>query len=118
MEYHEDVILTRYVWDHYQHLMTDFERSVGMACLIRMKTDAYRNPDPLADAIEWLQRNQLDSDAARAAIENPHQFRDDVRDRVLDECKVELFVNRCSECGKVVSTPKARQCLRCGHDWH
>jgi hypothetical protein len=29
-----------------------------------------------------------------------------------------LTINRCPKCNRVVRTPRARQCLWCGHDWH
>jgi hypothetical protein len=29
-----------------------------------------------------------------------------------------LLVNRCPKCNRVVRTPRARQCLWCGNDWH
>jgi hypothetical protein len=29
-----------------------------------------------------------------------------------------LVVNRCPKCNRVVRTPRARQCLWCGNDWH
>jgi hypothetical protein len=30
----------------------------------------------------------------------------------------ELRPNRCPSCRRIVRTPKAQQCLWCGHDWH
>ena len=118
MDYDEDTVLTRYVWDHCQHLMTDFERRIGTAVLIRLKSDVYNDANPLADANDWLKEHGLDDDAAREAIAHPQQFRARVRDRLLAECADDVFINRCTECRKVVATPEARQCLWCGHDWH
>ena len=45
-------------------------------------------------------------------------FRDRVRDRILRDHADDVFVNRCSECSRIVMSPEARQCLWCGHDWH
>jgi hypothetical protein len=37
MEYDEDRELTRYIWDHYGRLMTEFEWRVGRAIIGRAK---------------------------------------------------------------------------------
>lgn len=29
-----------------------------------------------------------------------------------------IRINRCPECSRIVRTPRAKQCLWCGHDWH
>lgn len=38
--------------------------------------------------------------------------------RMEREKVVGLYVNRCSRCERIVATPRARQCLWCGNDWH
>ena len=38
--------------------------------------------------------------------------------RILDECRSEVFFNRCPKCGGLARTPTARQCRFCAHDWH
>jgi hypothetical protein len=39
-------------------------------------------------------------------------------DRVMMERRSEIVENRCPACHRLVRTPKARQCLWCGNDWH
>jgi uncharacterized OB-fold protein len=39
-------------------------------------------------------------------------------ERLLREHANEIVINRCPACGRIVATPKARQCLWCGHDRH
>ena len=41
-----------------------------------------------------------------------------VAERVLCERGVDFLLLRCPRCQRVVATPRARQCLWCGHDWH
>jgi hypothetical protein len=38
--------------------------------------------------------------------------------RVLREHGKTVFLNRCPRCNRLVRTPRAKQCLWCGHDWH
>ena len=116
MVYDDDLELTRYVWDHYAPLMTEFELRAGQAILGRLKaTHAEAPPShPL-----WTRWGAAGDPAIEAALaDGPEAYRRRVRIRVLAESGGEVFVNRCPSCGRVVRTPNARQCLWCGHDWH
>ncbi len=64
----------------------------------------------------WGAQNH--ADVVAAISDGPDAFRDRVRDRLLAECADEIFINRCSRCSRVVATPRAQQCLWCGHTWH
>jgi hypothetical protein len=123
MDYDEDQELTRYIWKHYQHLMTELERRAGRAILGRAKVEAARARDTAASremakllSERWAEVGVPEVDAALA--DGPAVFRRKVRDRLLSECGSEVFVNRCGRCKRVVRTPQARQCLWCGFDWH
>jgi hypothetical protein len=48
MEYDDDGILTMYIWNHYQPLMTDFERLVGKAIIGRQKAAHSSSPQQAA----------------------------------------------------------------------
>lgn len=50
--------------------------------------------------------------------DGPEAFRRRVCRRILADAAGEVFVNRCPRRGKVVRTPRARQCFWCGFDWH
>jgi len=54
-------------------------------------------------------------DAITSAI---HAYREEMCDRLLAERGDEVIINRCTACSKVLSTPRAKQCLWCGNDWH
>jgi hypothetical protein len=117
MEYDDEAELTRYVWDYYQSLMTDFERRVGTAIIGRTKAAASTSPDVARMLNErWGQVGDSEIDAALA--EGAEAFRRRVCRSVLSERGRDLFVNRCPRCNRVVRTPHARQCFWCGHDWH
>lgn len=116
MDYDDDLELTRYVWDHFALLMTEFERRVGRAIIGRWKaTHAGVPPShPL-----WTRWGATDDPAIEAALADGSEvYRRQVRIRLQAELGDEVFVNRCPACGRVVRTPKARQCFWCGHDWH
>ena len=117
MEYDEDRELTRYVWDNYQQLMTEFEWRVGRAIVGRAKATAVKSPE-MAGAFhrEWGEVGVPEVETALA--DGPEVFRQRVRDRLLSERRSEVFVNRCPKCARVVRTPQARQCFWCGFDWH
>ncbi len=116
MEYDEERELTRYVWDHYQELMTEFEQRVGWAHLAEGKAAA--GHQGVAEFI--LRRRSIagDPEAEAALADGVEAFRQRVCRRVLAERGAEAFVNRCPRCRRVVRTPRARQCLWCGFDWH
>jgi len=59
-----------------------------------------------------------DQEAAAALADGAETFRRSVCRRVLADHEAEVFVNRCPSCGRVVRTPRAKQCFWCGQDWH
>ncbi len=117
MSYDEDAELTRYVWGHYAHLLSDFEQQVGRAAIGREKAAASGSPAMFLVLSErWGRSGDLDIDAALSS--GPESFRRAACRRLLSERGVDVTINRCPQCRRVVRTPAARQCLWCGHDWH
>lgn len=116
MVYDDESELTRYIWNNFEPLMTDFERRVGRAILARQKAVAARGESTKRMlSTRWGLVGDAEVDSALAA--GPEPFRRSVGKRILLECG-EAIVNRCPRCSRVVRTPRARQCLWCGHDWH
>lgn len=115
MEYDEDDVLTWYVWAHFGHLVTEFERRVIGADIANQK-----------EAKGWLSLAQLlrerwgydDPAVEEALAEGVEEFRHRVCVRILLERGGEVLINRCPGCDRIVRTPKARQCEWCGGDWH
>ena len=116
MNYDDERELTQYVWDHFAHRMTDFERAVGLAIIGRQKaaTAGAGVGHPLS--VRWGRTDDAEINAALA--EGSEEFRRRVCARVLAEAGDAVFVNRCPRCNRVVRTPQARQCFWCGFDWH
>lgn len=110
MEYDEDEVLTEYIWFNFYHLMTGAEQWGEKA---RASTDPEMNrtgavvfgPGVWADMVRsyWL---------------NPDNYRRRVRDRLLRDHGDTIDIRRCPSCDRIVKSPKAKQCLWCGNDWH
>jgi hypothetical protein len=116
MDYDDDLELTRYVWNHYPSLMTDFERRVGQAIIGQLKAAHAGAPPSHPLWARWGAAGEPDIEAALA--DGPEEYRRRVRIRLLAQAGDKAFVNRCPSCSRVVRTPTARQCFWCGHDWH
>lgn len=117
MDYQDHAILTAYIWNHYQHLMTDFERLVGTAIIGRAKAE--QSSSPLMIAMLQQGWGRADDTAVNAALQNGAEvFRRQVRDRFLSTHSGQIFINRCPACHRIVRTPKARLCVWCGHTWY
>jgi hypothetical protein len=116
IDYDEEKELARYLFEHYQHLMTPFELTVYKAILGRMKAAAYSGPMARMFNEKWGRVGDPEVEGALAV--GPEVFRQRVCRRVLAEAGKDVFVNRCSHCRRVLRTPKAQQCFWCGFDWH
>jgi hypothetical protein len=115
-DYDDEAELATYVWTHYQHLFTPVEAKAGWAVHADAKA-AFGHKD-VAEFI-WKRHGLADDPAVLAELaEGVEVFRRRAAHRVLREHAQQLFVNRCPRCNRVVRTPKARQCLWCGFDWH
>ncbi len=102
-------------WSWYQ---TDFERLCSYLGARREKAVASGISD-FAErvSVEWEARA---TPAVRETLAvGLEAFRERVRERVVSALRGgSLPVNRCPACHRIVRTPRARQCLWCGHDWH
>ena len=96
--------------------MTDFERKTTNAILGRMKADIPNaTPDPQLIRQRW---GLIDDQEVNEALKNGYEaYRRQVRDRILNDHKDQVFINRCSQCNCIVRTPAAKLCLWCGHSW-
>lgn len=117
MEYDEEQVLTKYIWDNYYQLLTDLEKLGAKAVALREKETASSEHMARVLRERWGVSEQAPS-VVEALKDGPDAFRRQVRDRILNEESSTVIVNRCPKCNRIVRTPKARQCLWCGHDWH
>jgi hypothetical protein len=67
-----------------------------------------------------LRRSRLSNDpeVLRLAADGLEVFLQRTAKRILAEERDKIVVNCCPLCGALARTPRARQCRRCGHDWH
>jgi hypothetical protein len=116
MHYDDDSELTEYIWRYFGRLMSDFEVRVGRAHFAEHK--AALEAHDIARFV--LKRHSLvgDPDVEAALADGTEAFRRRVCRRLQAERPSDLSINRCPAFHRVVRTPKARQCLWCGHDWH
>jgi len=118
-EYDEQSVLTEYVWRHYPHLLTPQEARAGLYTSPMDRPAALDSKGPgFADFLDRthgvVEMRQLEAElrnGRRALFER-------VRERILREHALEVVVNRCPACSRIVRSPKARQCLWCKHTWH
>jgi hypothetical protein len=111
-----------YVMDCCDEFLTDDERLARLIRFFELKSPVDDN-DPGSKehreermaAIEE-RHSQADIARARAIVNRGMRELSMARKRVLREAP-QLIV-RCSKCGGVLRTPRARQCRWCGHDWH
>jgi hypothetical protein len=114
--YDDESELATYVWNHFGRFFTPVEHKAGWAVLA---DDRARHGSPQIAQIIWKRHQLADDPAVMAALaDGVETFRRRTAQRVLRVHAAELFVNRCPKCTCVVRTPKAQQCLWCGHDWH
>ncbi|NTU83269.1 MAG: hypothetical protein HGA45_28515 [Chloroflexales bacterium] len=119
MNYDESAVLTTYIWNHYQHLMTDLEREAGIAIIGRQKAAAYDDSDdPTYTDMLLKHFGRIHRADINALLQDgPDLFRRHVRDRLLQAFPDQIRINRCRRCQRIVRTPVARLCTWCGHTW-
>ncbi|GMT98672.1 hypothetical protein KH5H1_27910 [Corallococcus caeni] len=99
--------------EHCGELITPFEHRVRRSLLIRYEER------PLLEPPRVRQGYFLDDLEVNAALEGGMPaFLRGGRDRILREHADTVFIHRCERCRSILATPRARQCLWCGHDWH
>jgi hypothetical protein len=113
----------KYVFWHYGHLMTTKEKWAykHLAATLkatRGRSDAAAQAEVKSGATHF--RKQLSGDPAVLDLVrdgyDPFVIR--TGQRILNEHRDKIVLNRCPKCGVLARTPKARQCRFCGHDWH
>jgi hypothetical protein len=115
--YDEEREIANYVWQFYGDLFTAAEKRAygGPFMWQRMKVEKGR------DVIEFEWKHHRIAEDAEVMVlisDGVEAFHRRAAQRVLRERGDQVFLNRCPQCDRLVRTPKAKQCLWCGHDWH
>jgi hypothetical protein len=116
-EYDDETELTRYVWNHYQHLFSKLEQLGAKAAFAEEKASNAASPS-MADLLRKRWGSTDEPEVVAALADGRDAFRNRVRERVVKENANEIDINRCPACHRIVRTPRARQCLWCSHSWH
>lgn len=112
--YNEERELRRYVIQWCRELMTELENNV-IVCS-QLTPESWDSEDPqVRTKVTGLGLNPESRAVLDLGIEEARQW---VVDHVLDREGDRVCVLRCPSCDRILRTPKARQCLWCGHDWH
>jgi hypothetical protein len=120
VEYDEEDVLARYLFRHASRYMTDVELRADRSAVVEMKAEWNEQRGSTSSARTLREEfGHGDDPAVDAALVDGYKaFRLRVVLRLLSEQEVVAMINRCPACGRIVRTPRARQCLWCGHDWH
>jgi hypothetical protein len=104
--------LTRYVFQHYEHLLTPAEKKAHFGMGLFGVNGSF---GPVAQSLASVSE---ETEVRELAALGDVAFRRRVVERVLREHATDVVLNRCPRCGGLCRTPRARQCFRCKHDWH
>jgi hypothetical protein len=114
----------RYVFAYYDHPMTEHERLaywhlVATAKATHGRSDADAPEEPKSSMYYNL-RERLSDDPSvlLLAREGLETFVLRTGQRILNDHRDQIELNRCPRCGALARTPTARQCRACRHDWH
>ncbi len=109
--------LTKYIFNHYPHLMTLHEKAAYKSVIGEEKVESNSDSPQMQN---FIRRSWVSSDPeVRSLLEKGvEHFMNAVRDRILSEQRDQVFLNHCPKCGALANTPRARQCPKCFHSWH
>ncbi len=115
MEYHEEQILTDYVWHYCLQQMFKFEQ-LGLKVASASEKADYVEGQRIRERLLEHYDHPDNPKVIAALAQGVDKFKETVRNRVLrDHPEV---VNRCPKCNRIARTPRAKQCRWCMHDWH
>lgn len=103
--------LSSYIFTHYDRLLMSAEREahfgMGLFAVGGSFGPARVSSASLSESAEVREFDKL----------GDVEFRRRVVDRILREHAAEVVLNRCPKCDGLCRTPRAKQCMRCGHSW-
>lgn len=85
------------------------------------KPENYNSTGAYEERLKWLKEHNLitdDPNALNLLKLGREQFYINAANRIVEETPKKIFFNYCSKCGELARTPYARQCKKCGHNWH
>ena len=118
-----DINEAKYIFAYYGRLMTEHERWAYRHLAGTMKASRRSDASAQAEAKDApVERfRELLSDDPQIlflARDGFGPFVERTGQRILNEHRDQIVMNRCPRCGGVARTPQARQCRFCKYDWH
>ena len=105
----------KYIIEYFPNLMTKDEASALRYSQLKFKTENSPKMRSILERNGKFTITEKGRDLLKNGTEN---FRLNVANRILEERKSDLFLNKCPKCDFLARTPQARQCRNCGHKWH
>lgn len=106
--------LSWYVVEHYLDLLTPDELAALRAFRVNAKSESINSPEHRKLLKRWAPETESSKELMSEGLADFYQK---VRERVLEEHRDTVVINRCPKCGSLARTPTARQCPRCIHRW-
>jgi hypothetical protein len=117
-DYDDDAAVRFFLDRFWSHYLTDLEMKCYDAAMRNEKANA-KPESRWAQMVRAEIGIETNEDIRSAVAEGFHKLQQRLREKVLIAfMSGALKVNRCPRCHTVARTPKARQCFRCGNDWH
>jgi hypothetical protein len=116
-EYEEGFELRRYVWRNYRHALTNREKALHDAVMLELKA-RHAHSEASAARLRTMPGYFMDADVAAISEQGLDSFVEQCGERLLRDYAVEIHVNRCERCNRIVASPIACTCLWCGHHWY
>jgi hypothetical protein len=111
--YNEGLELFRYIYGHFGNAyFSDLQRLAFFAANVEKKR--------LTSRFEKLQpgfRSVRDPEIAHELKDGRQEFMQRTANAALREYGDKMAIPRCAKCSAVLRTPRARQCVWCGHSW-
>ncbi len=115
--YEEPHVLATYLWHNYAFLFDGTDRMVMKALIGEAKASGAESP-ALAQRIREVFGSRNAASVSARLADGEVEFQRRACERLLAAHPTEVMINRCPKCSRIVRTPKAHQCLWCGHAWH
>lgn len=120
MDYQEAI----YIIDYFPRLMTEVERDTIKYYRFGYKIGKPENYESL-DAYERKKGKVFSTFGVKENNETKNLIQDgfeqfviNIGKRIKEDTPEEYTLNKCPICNYLTRTPYAKQCRKCGHDWH
>ena len=109
--------LIRYIRTYYLGLFNEQEYKAYRHIVSLEKLEPVKEKDGILAIYKKKEWISSDPEVLRLIENGSEHFFKTTVGRILNESSDKVFINNCSNCGKLARTPKARQCRHCGNKW-